>query len=220
MFFDPVALVKGAGYLGVTSIIFAESGLFFGFFLPGESLLFTAGFLASQGTLDIRILVPCVFIAAVLGDSVGYTFGKRIGPKIFNREDSLLFHRSHLERARSFYERHGGKAIIIARFMPVIRTFAPIVAGVGQMRYIRFLAYNVAGALLWAAGASLLGYWLGNTVPNADKYMVSIVVAILVASVAPSMFQLLRTKESRAQVAHAIKTIWRHAGLFFSRKVR
>ncbi len=220
MFFDPAALVKGAGYVGVTGIIFAESGLFFGFFLPGESLLFTAGFLASQGVLDVTILVPCVFIAAIAGDSVGYTFGKHVGPKIFKREDSLLFHRSHLERARSFYERHGGKAIILARFMPVIRTFAPIVAGVGQMRYARFLSYNIVGALLWAAGATLLGYWLGSTVPHADKYLVPIVLLILIGSVTPSIVQLLKTKESRQQIKNVAKVIYRQFGLFFSRKVR
>lgn len=220
MFFDPAALVKGAGYFGVTGIIFAESGLFFGFFLPGESLLFTAGFLASQGVLNITILLPCVFLAAIAGDSVGYTFGKHVGPKIFRREDSLIFHRSHLVRARAFYERHGGKALILARFMPVIRTFAPIVAGVGQMKYGRFLSYNVIGATIWAAGATLMGYWLGSTVPHADKYVIPIVLAILIVSVAPSLVQILRTKKSRGQVTHAAKTIWHHAGLFFSRKMR
>ena len=125
---DLVALVKTAGYAGLFGIVFAESGLFIGFFLPGDSLLFTAGFLASQGFLNIWILAPLVFIAAILGDSVGYAFGKKVGPAIFRKEESLLFHRDHIERARLFYEKHGGMTLVLARFLPIIRTFAPILA--------------------------------------------------------------------------------------------
>src|SRR3989338_1165858 len=136
--FDLASLVKTAGYLGLFGIIFAESGLFIGFFLPGDSLLFTAGFLASQGYLNIWLLVPLCFAAAVLGDNFGYAFGRRVGPKIFRKEESLLFHKHHLERARTFYERHGKKTIILARFVPFARTFAPILAGIGEMHYRTF----------------------------------------------------------------------------------
>src|SRR5262245_61437591 len=146
--FNLEAIIKTAGYFGIFGFIFAESGLFIGFFLPGDSLLFTAGFLSSQGFLNIWLLVPLVFVAAVVGDSVGYTFGRRLGPKIFNRQDSLLFRKDHLKTAQEYYEKHGGKTIILARFIPVVRTFAPIVAGVGNMHYRHFISYNIIGGLV------------------------------------------------------------------------
>lgn len=198
--FDLVTLIKTVGYLGIFGIIFAESGLFFGFFFPGDSLLFTAGFLASQGYLEIWPLAILCFIAAVAGDSVGYAFGRRVGPKIFNREDSLLFHRDHLERAQKFYEVHGGKTIILARFMPIVRTFAPIIAGVGQMEYRRFLAYNVVGGFIWGMCLPLAGYYLGQTVPGVDKYLVPIILGIIIVSVLPSVIHILRDPRQRERI--------------------
>lgn len=193
--FDLVELIKLAGYLGLFAIVFAESGLFFGFFLPGDSLLFTAGFLASQGYLNIFWLVPMLFVAAVLGDSVGYWFGKKVGPKIFKREDSLFFHKSYLEKARAYFEKYGPKTIIIARFIPAVRTFAPIFAGVGQMEYKKFLTYNIVGGFLWAVGLTVLGYLLGNTIPDVDKYIVPIVLGIIVLSVLPPIFHFFKKDE-------------------------
>jgi len=193
--FDLVALIKAAGYLGLFGIVFAESGLFVGFFLPGDSLLFTAGFLASQGFLNIWILAPLAFIAAILGDNFGYAFGRRVGPAIFTRERSLFFHKEYLERARIFYEAHGGKAIVLARFLPVIRTFAPILAGVGRMRYSTFLFYNVIGAVLWAIGLTFLGFYLGNAIPNIDRYLVPIVLVIVIISSLPALLHLVRHRE-------------------------
>ena len=193
--FDLVALIKAAGYLGLFGIVFAESGLFVGFFLPGDSLLFTAGFLASQGFLNIWILAPLAFIAAILGDNFGYAFGRRVGPAIFTRERSLFFHKEYLERARIFYEAHGGKAIVLARFLPVIRTFAPILAGVGRMRYPTFLFYNVIGAALWAIGLTFLGFYLGNAIPNIDRYLVPIVLIIVIISSLPTLLHLVRHRE-------------------------
>lgn len=207
--FDLVALIKTVGYLGIFGIVFAESGLFIGFFLPGDSLLFTAGFLASQGFLNIFVLVVGCFVAAVIGDSFGYTFGRKVGPAIFNKEDSVIFHKDHLERARLFYERHGGKTIIIARFMPVVRTFAPILAGVGQMRYRTFLAYNVVGALLWAVGVTLIGFYLGNAIPGIDKYLVPIVLGIIFASVLPSAMHILKNKKERARLKRLLFKIFK-----------
>lgn len=198
--FDLVTLIKTVGYLGIFGIIFAESGLFFGFFFPGDSLLFTAGFLASQGYLNIWPLVILCFVAAVTGDSVGYAFGRRVGPRIFSREDSLLFHKDHLKRAQKFYEVHGGKTIILARFMPVVRTFAPIVAGVGQMRYGRFLAYNVVGGLVWGVGLPLAGYFLGQNVPGIDQYLVPIILGIIIFSVLPSAIHILRDPRQRQNI--------------------
>ncbi len=200
---DLIALIKVAGYTGIFGIVFAESGLLIGFFLPGDSLLFTAGFLASQGFFDIRILAPLCFIGAVLGDSVGYAFGYRVGRKIFNREESLLFHKDHLVRAENFYAKHGGKTIIIARFMPVIRTFAPIVAGVGAMSYAKFLMFNVVGGLAWAVGLTLLGYFLGATIPDVDRYLLPIIVGIIVLSILPSIIHILKNKEDRERLIAA-----------------
>src|SRR3989338_8644806 len=154
--FDLISLIKTAGYAGLFFIVFAESGLFIGFFLPGDSLLFTAGFLASQGYLSIVPLSLLCFLAAILGDNFGYAFGKKVGPAIFKKEDSLIFHKKHLERAENFYSEYGPKAIVLARFLPIVRTFAPILAGVGKMRYQTFFYYNVMGAAIWALGLSFL----------------------------------------------------------------
>ena len=148
--FDIESIIRIGGLLGVTAIVFAESGLFFGFFLPGDSLLFTAGFLASQGVVPIVPLVLLAVAAAILGDSVGYWFGRKVGPMIFTRPNSRWFSRERLEDARVFFEQHGPKSIVLARFIPAVRTFTPILAGVGRMRYAKFLAYNVIGGLLWA----------------------------------------------------------------------
>ncbi len=190
--FDLVTLIKTAGYAGLFAIVFAESGLLIGFFLPGDSLLFTAGFLASQGVLDIRVLVPLCFIAAVAGDAAGYTFGYRVGRRLFQREDSVWFHRRHLVRAEEFFAKHGGKAIVLARFLPVVRTFTPIVAGMGAMPYPRFAMFNVVGALLWAIGVTLAGYWLGSAIPDADQFLLPVVFVIIVVSVAPTAVHVLK----------------------------
>ena len=198
--FDLVALVKTAGYLGLFGIIFAESGLLIGFFLPGDSLLFTAGFLASQGYLNVWVLTILTFCAAILGDNFGYAIGKKLGPKVFKKEDSFLFNRDHLERARVFYEHHGGKTIMLARFLPVIRTFVPILAGVGDMKYKNFIFFNILGAVIWAIGMTWLGYFLGNTIPNADQYIVPIVIAIIILSSIPTithfLVHLIRNKKN------------------------
>lgn len=149
---DPVVLIQSLGYVGLFSIVFAESGLFFGFFLPGDSLLFSAGLLASQDILDIYLLLIILPIAAITGDNVGYWFGAKVGPAIFTREDSLFFHKKHVERTHQFYEKYGAKAIILARFVPIVRTFTPILAGVGTMEYGKFLRFNMIGGFLWSWG--------------------------------------------------------------------
>ncbi|MDP9354255.1 MAG: VTT domain-containing protein, partial [Chloroflexota bacterium] len=178
--FDLESLIRTAGYLGLFGIIFAETGLLIGFFLPGDSLLFTAGFLASQDYLNIWLLVAVCFVAAVSGDAVGYAFGNRVGRRLFQRPESRLFRPEYLRRAEIFFEQHGGKAIILARFMPIVRTFVPIIAGVGAMRYPRFAAFNVIGALLWAVGLPIAGYFLGKSIPNVDRYLLPIILVIIV----------------------------------------
>lgn len=192
--FDLTSLIQTAGYLGPFAIIFAESGILLGFFLPGDSLLFTAGFLASQGYLNIWILLLLFFLAAFAGDSVGYFFGKKVGPKIFSREKSFWFNPSNVEKTRNFFERHGKKAIVLARFIPIVRTFTPVMAGVGEMKYEIFVLYNFIGALLWAVGLTLAGYLFGNTVPNADRYVMPIVLLIVVISLIPPVWHMIKEK--------------------------
>ena len=203
--FDLVELIKTAGYLGVFLIVFLESGLLVGFFFPGDSLLFTAGFLASQGFFDIKILIAGCFIAAVLGDSIGYYIGSKLGPKIFTKDNSIFFHKKHLERAQRFYDKHGGKTIILARFIPVIRAFAPVVAGVGTMNYKKFVTYNLVGGILWAIGVTLAGFYLGSLIPNVDKYLLPIVGLIIVVSVLPALHHMLVDAEIRASIMNRFK---------------
>lgn len=192
---DLVSFLITVGYLGYFLIIFAESGLFIGFFLPGDSLLFTAGLLSSQGLFNIYLILFLGFMGAVLGDSFGYFFGKKIGPKIFTKEDSLFFHKKHLIRAERYYEQHGPKTIILARFIPIIRTFAPILAGVGQMKYKTFFLYNVVGAVLWAILMALAGYFLGSIIPGIDRYLIPIVLLIIIISLLPPVIELLKKKD-------------------------
>jgi len=194
MHFDLLSMIKSLGYFGVWAIVFAESGLLIGFFLPGDSLLFTAGFLASQGFLNIAVLIFGCFVCAVLGDNVGYATGHRFGRKLFQREDSWLFHKKHLVTTQNFYDKHGRKALILARFMPVVRTFAPIVAGIGSMQYRTFMTYNLIGGALWSIGITLLGYFLGQAIPaeQIDKYLLPIIAAIIVISLVPSLLHVYK----------------------------
>jgi membrane-associated protein len=187
-------ILKTIGYVGIFAIIFAESGLLFGIILPGDSLLFTAGFLASQGFFNIGYLAVICVLGAILGDSVGYSFGRRVGRRLFDRPDSRFFKQKHLRRVEAFYETHGGKTIILARFLPVVRTLAPIVAGVGVMNYRRFLAYNVIGGILWGAGVTVAGYLLGATVPEeyVDRFLIPIILLIVVASALPTIVHVAR----------------------------
>ncbi len=201
--FDLESLIRTAGYLGLFAIIFAETGLLIGFFLPGDSLLFTAGFLASQDYLNIWLLVTVCFVAAVTGDTVGYAFGNRVGRRLFQRPESRLFRPEYLRRAEVFFEQHGGKAIILARFMPIVRTFVPIIAGVGAMRYPRFAAFNVIGALLWAVGLPIAGYFLGKSIPNVDRYLLPIILLIIVVSIAPTAIHVWR--ENGAEISALVR---------------
>lgn len=202
---DLVTLIKTFGYLGVFAIVFLESGMMLGFFFPGDSLLFTAGFLASQGFLDIRILVPGCFLAAVAGNSTGYYIGKKFGRKLFNKESSIWFNKKHLERAERFYKKHGGKAIVLAQFVPVVRAFVPVVAGIGVMQYRRFAFFNFFGAVLWAIGITLAGYYLGNLIPDVDRYLFPIVGLIIIASVLPALHHALDDAEIRASIVNRFR---------------
>ena len=202
MHFDLATLqvwIKAVGYPLVWAIVFAESGLLVGFLLPGDSLLFIAGFLCfvPENGLDIRVMAFGCFVFAVLGDSVGYYTGKRFGRNLFDKEDSKFFKKKHLVAAEEFFDRQGKTAIILARFMPFVRTFAPIVAGVAAMRYPTFMAYNVVGGFIWAIGLTSLGYFLGKTIgpDQIDQYLIPIVIGIMFISLAPSIFHILKARQ-------------------------
>lgn len=192
--FELIPLVKLIGYPGLFAVVFLESGVFFGFFLPGASMLFTAGLLASQGFFSPWVLIPLLALAAILGDSAGYWFGSKVGVSLFAREDSRFFHHRHLERAKDFYDKHGVIAIILARFIPIVRTFAPIIAGIVRMRYRTFLTYNIAGALLWGSGVTFLGYFLGAKVPMVSHYLTPIVIGIVILTCIPLFWEMRKQK--------------------------
>ncbi len=211
---DLTELIKTIGYLGIFSIVFAESGLFFGFFLPGDSLLFTAGFLASQGFMNIHVLVPIVVIGAIGGDSAGYWMGNKFGRWLMRQRDSFFFKKEHMEQAQDFYDSHGGKTLILARFIPAVRTFVPIVAGMAEMKYQKFITYNILGGLFWGAGMSLAGYYLGKIIPGVDKYLLPIVLTIIFLSVLPGLFHMRKSlirklrKNKVIDIAIRFKHFW------------
>lgn len=201
---NPITLIQSFGVLGIWLIVFAESGLLFGFFLPGDSLLFSAGLLAASGYLPIGWLVIGSLVAAVLGDSTGYLIGQRIGNRLWLRPDSRWFRREYLERTKHFYERYGQKTIILARFVPIVRTFAPVLAGVGRMRYREFLSFNIIGGVMWGAGLPTLGYWLGRVVPAAQTYLHLIIVAIIIISFIPIIIEYWRQRRSSSQTGSSL----------------
>jgi membrane-associated protein len=219
--FDFIQFAQTAGPIAalliVAAIIFAESGLLIGFFLPGDSILFTLGFLI-QGTnsftldLNIHLTILFLFMAAVLGDNVGYLFGRKLGPKLFTKPNSLLFRQENVQKAQDFYNKHGGKTIIIARFIPIVRTFAPLIAGVAKMNHRTFMAYNLIGGALWTAGITYLGYFLGKLLQglgvDIDVILLPIVAIILIASVAPALYHLLKDKKQRQALWNATKLEW------------
>jgi len=192
--YDVEALVRIGGLMALIAIVFVETGLFLGFFLPGDSLLVTAGLFAARGDLGLWSIFLFVSLAAIVGDTVGYTIGARTGPKIFTREDSLLFHKKHLITTKEFYDRYGGVTIIIARFMPIVRTFAPLVAGVGGMEYRRFVFYNVAGGVGWVVSMTSLGYFLGKAVPGIDRHIHVVIAVVIFLSLLPGIIKLARDR--------------------------
>lgn len=197
---DLPALIQWAGYVGLALIIFTETGLFFGFFLPGDSLLVTAGLLASQGVLDVTTLGILLSAAAILGDNTNYWIGRFMGPRVFSREDSLLFRRKHLLRAHDFYERHGGKTIVLARFMPIVRTFAPLVAGAAAMNYRTFLTFSIGGGLLWIWSMLLTGFLLGRYVPGVADYIEVVILVVIFISILPGLISWWRARKAPAAV--------------------
>src|SRR5918997_307893 len=206
---DVKGLVQAGGYVGLTAIVFVETGLLVGFFLPGDSLLVTAGLFASQPQfgLNVYLLGAILSVAAIAGDSVGYAIGRATGPRIFTREDSLFFNKKHLYRAQDFYERHGGKTIVIARFVPIIRTFAPVVAGVGQMKYRSFVFFNVMGGLLWIWSMLFTGYFLGRYIPGIDEHIEIVILVVVFLSILPGIIHYLKERKSPAPIPPAVRGV-------------
>jgi membrane-associated protein len=212
---DPTHLINTYGMWGIFAIVFAESGLFFGFFLPGDSLLVTAGLLASTHDtgnvhLNIAALLIGIPIAAILGDQVGYAFGDRVGPSLFNRPASRFFKPAHLVRAREYLDTRGSKMIILARFVPVVRTFTPIVAGASKMRYRLFVPFNVIGGVLWGCGVTLAGYTLGRSVKNIDKYLLPIIAVVIVVSLIPIFVELRKARLEGASEPVGVQQVEEH----------
>lgn len=206
-YLDPKT-IAGAGYVVLFIVVFAETGLAAGFFLPGDSLLVVAGLFAARGDLNVFILLVSLFVAAVVGDAVGYYSGLKMGPRIFRREKSLLFRPSHLQKAQGFYEKYGGKTIIIARFVPIIRTFAPIVAGAANMPYRKFVVFNVVGGFLWVFSMILSGYFLGSILKsrfgiNLDEHIEKVVVIVVALSLLPPIIEYIKSRREKARAAAA-----------------
>ncbi len=190
-------LIRWGGHFVLIAIIFAETGIMAGFFLPGDSLLVTAGLFAAAGHLNIAVLIAELSLAAIVGDSLSYSVGRRLGPRLFSREDSLLFHKNHLQRTKRFYEKYGSKTIVLARFVPVVRTFAPVVAGVGEMEYGTFLTYNVAGGIGWVCAMVLTGYFLGRVIPNVDRHVHKIILIVIFVSILPMIVEMWKERRRR-----------------------
>ena len=191
---DPILIIKNGGYIGLAFLIFAESGLLIGIFLPGDSLLFAAGLFAAGGFFNLGPIIIIVVIAAIAGDSVGYWFGSEVGERIFKRKDSRFFKQEYLKRTELFYQKYGGRAVILACFVPIVRTIAPILAGVSSMNYRTFLSYNIIGGFAWGVSMILLGYSLGSVIPSSEKYILPISLVIIVISFFPILITFARNK--------------------------
>lgn len=213
MHFDLAQIIETVGYFGLFAIVFSESG-FFGFFLPGDSLLFTAGFLASQGILNFVVVLFACFSAAVIGDSVGYWIGNKLGTKFLFKDNSKIFKKKYLEQTKAFYEKHGGKAIILARFVPVVRTFVPLVAGVAEMEYRRFFFFNVVGGMIWAIGLVTLGFTLGKSVPGIEKFIEPVIIVIILVSLVPMAYHVLKENENRLAIKKKISVFLNKLPIF------
>jgi len=199
-FTDVQGLIQAFGYVGLAIIVFTETGLMIGFFLPGDSLLVTAGLFAAKGDLNIVVLNVLLITCAILGDATGYYIGKKLGPALFRREDSFFFKKKHLVATHEFYEKHGGKTIIIARFVPIVRTFAPVVAGMANMPYSRFALFNVVGGIGWVFSMTMIGYLLIKMFPNIEKHIHIVIVVVIFLSILPGIIEFIRAKMKKETV--------------------
>lgn len=198
---DPNSLISSGGLALIAFIVFAESGLLFGFFFPGDTLLLAAGVLAAAGEFNIAILVTAVMISAILGGWAGYWIGLKSGPKLFTKDDGIIFRKEYVEKSEKFYEKHGGKTIILARFIPIVRTFAPVVAGIGKMNQAKFMLYNVIGSAIWGAGVTLLGYYFGSKIPNIEEYIFPIMILAVLITISPTVYHIFNDPKTRQKIS-------------------
>lgn len=199
--YDVKGLVMWAGYVGLVAIVFAETGLLIGFFLPGDSLLVTAGLFAATGNLDIIFLNLLLIPAAILGNIAGYWIGHKSGPRLFKKEQSLLFRKDYLIKTKVFYEKHGASTMIITRFMPILRTFAPIVAGIGRMDYKKFMLYNIIGAVIWVLSLTLVGFYLGRLIPGIENHIEKVIIIVVFLSLLPAIIKFLRHRLQKRKIS-------------------
>lgn len=190
--FNVTSLIQSGGLLLIALVIFGESGMFIGFFFPGDTLLLSAGVFAAQGKLSLALLLPIVAVAAILGDNIGYFIGKRYGRQLFRKKDGIIFRHEYVEQAETFYEKYGSKAMLFAHFVPVVRTFAPAVAGVANMNYKQFFVYDAIGDTVWAMSVTLVGYWFGTKIPNIDHYILLAVGAVMTITLGPTLYHLIK----------------------------
>lgn len=213
--FDVQAILQSGGILILALIIFAESGLLVGFFLPGDTLLVAAGLLASEDRLPLLFILPAAFLAATIGYQVGYVIGVRAGPRIFKRKDGILFREDYIKRTEDFFNRHGGKAVVLARFIPVIRTVVPLMAGFGRMPRARFITYNIIGGFVWTVGLILAAYWIGNKIPNLDKVIAPLILLAVALTTGSVFWQLLKSSKRRKELKKALR---QELNYFFDKK--
>jgi membrane-associated protein len=209
MHLDVSSLIQSGGLLVIALIVYAESGMMVGFFLPGDTLLLSAGVLAAQGQFPIEITVAAIALAAVLGDNTGYLIGRTMGRRLFRKKDGIIFRQEYVQRAESFYEKHGAKTLLIAHYIPIVRSFAPLVAGVGKMNRGQFFFYDLIGASSWAALITLLGYWFGSRIPNLDKYIFPTVLVVMVISFSPMVWHIVRDPKIRNGIRDRLATLLR-----------
>lgn len=204
-FLDPNELIASGGLALIAFMVFAESGLLFGFFFPGDTLLIAGGILAAGGAFNIITLISVVVISAILGGLCGYIIGLKAGPRLFVKKDGIIFRAEYVEKSEDFYERHGGKTIMLARFIPIIRTFAPVVAGIGKMNGAKFMIYNIIGSTIWAVGVTTLAYYFGQRIPNLDKFILPLVIAATVLTFSPTAYHIFKDPKARSKLAAKFK---------------
>ena len=207
--FNIDSIIQSGGLLLIGAIVFAESGLLVGFFLPGDTLLLSAGIFAAQGKLPLIPLLLTIVVAAFIGDNTGYTIGKHTGPRLFKKEEGILFHKKHIQRAEVFYEKHGGKTIILARFIPIVRTFAPVVAGIGKMPRKRFVLFDIFGVLFWGVSVTMIGYWFGSKIPNIDKVILPTILIVSAITFLPAFYHVFKEKETRIIIKNKFTNIFK-----------
>ncbi len=205
MHIDVTHLIEAGGLIAIVAIVFAESGLMVGFFLPGDTLLLTAGLFAAQGHFSVAVAIAAISLAAIAGDNTGYMIGRIMGKRLFHKKDGILFRQEYVERTERFYEKYGAKTMLIAHFIPIVRSFAPLVAGVGKMPRGKFIFFDAIGDTIWAAGVTLLGYWFGSKIPNMDKYIMYAVVAVMILSFGPILWHLFSDPTARQRLFAAIR---------------